>query len=388
VTHTAEIGGAEVALLRLAAALDPSQFVPHVVVLAEGPLIQRIREEDIGCTVVPGGSVTAVTRSQAASLVRAPGRAKDALRSARALAEALTASGTELAVAHSLKSAVLLKLAAQKARVAWAWHLNDRLAADYLPRPVAAGMRTLAGRGPRVVVANSLATKATLGRRGRKRAVVAYPGLPPTAYGDGTHEVARGDVGLLGRISETKGQVEFVEAAALLRHEHPELRFRIVGSALFADAPYADRVQEAVGKLPDGLVTLVGWVDDPRAQLGDFRLLVHASPVPEPFGQVVLEAMALALPVIATRAGGVVELLNPTGESDAIADGVWGTSRGLLVRPGDAGAMARAIAIAVDNPAITRERALAAYDAAVADFTIAATAEVVQAAWHEALGAR
>src|SRR5260221_10323950 len=56
--------------------------------------------------------------------------------------------------------------------------------------------------------------------------------------------------------------------------------------------------------------------------LGDLDVLVHASTRPEPFGRVIIEAMAAGLPVIAARAGGVSEI---------ITDGV----DGLLAEPGD-----------------------------------------------------
>jgi glycosyltransferase involved in cell wall biosynthesis len=59
-------------------------------------------------------------------------------------------------------------------------------------------------------------------------------------------------------------------------------------------------------------------------------VVVHASVIPEPFGQVVLEGMAAGLPVIATASGGPLEVI--TDRVD-----------GLLVAPNDVGAMADAM---------------------------------------------
>lgn len=385
VTHTAELGGAETALLRLTSSLDRDAFVPHVVVMADGPLVGRLRELAIDCVIVDVGSITEVTRKETSSLLRVPRMVGDTRRGARLVADALRAVDTDLAVAHSLKAAVMLASAARRAAVPWVWHLNDRLAADYLPRPAVTAMRALAATGPRAVIANSHATLATLGRRGRRRAFVAYPGLPDSAFVDAGRGASTGAVGLMGRIADTKGQLEFVEAARLLGGQRADLRFRIIGAALFADGDYEARVREATAELPAGLVTFTGWADDPGSELRELALLVHASPVPEPFGQVVVEAMAAGVPVIATRGGGVIEILDPHGEGTERADGVWVTPRGLLARPGDPGALARAISLALEDRVAAARRAATAQVAAREQFTIHTTAIAVAAVWNRAL---
>jgi glycosyltransferase involved in cell wall biosynthesis len=72
--------------------------------------------------------------------------------------------------------------------------------------------------------------------------------------------------------------------------------------------------------------------------------VVHASVLPEPFGQVVVEAMAAGRPVIATAAGGPLEV---------IRDGY----DGLLVPPGDVSAMARAMRRLADDELLRRRLA-------------------------------
>ena len=69
---------------------------------------------------------------------------------------------------------------------------------------------------------------------------------------------------------------------------------------------------------------------DPVAELDAMTVAVHASPVPEPYGQVVAEAMARGVPVVATDAGGVPEIVTggpapvgwlvPPGDVDALAE--------------------------------------------------------------------
>ena len=80
----------------------------------------------------------------------------------------------------------------------------------------------------------------------------------------------------------------------------------------------------------EGYVQYTGEVEDIKAAIKALDVLVLASAQPEPFGGVVVEAMALARPVVATGIGGSLE---------QVVDGVTG----YLVQPGDPVAMADGI---------------------------------------------
>jgi glycosyltransferase involved in cell wall biosynthesis len=89
-------------------------------------------------------------------------------------------------------------------------------------------------------------------------------------------------------------------------------------------------------------VAFTGFVQDTASAMRALDIVVHASTDPEPFGLVIAEAMACGKPVVASRAGGAVELTEPGVNSLAHA-------------PGDARALARCIADLVSNPEL-RER--------------------------------
>lgn len=108
---------------------------------------------------------------------------------------------------------------------------------------------------------------------------------------------------------------------------------------MFGEDVWEADLHELVGRL--GLtdrVTFVGFVADVEGELARLDLLVHASVIPEPFGQVVVEGMAAGMPVVATDAGGPAE---------TITHGV----DGVLVAPGDADALAEAIVRLRADPA-------------------------------------
>jgi len=115
---------------------------------------------------------------------------------------------------------------------------------------------------------------------------------------------------------------------------------------------------------------------------------VHASPVPEPFGQVVVEAMAAGVPVVATDAGGVTEILEPNGSGIATS-GPWRvTPFGVLVSPGDDAALADAIRWVLTNADERERKAAAAQEYAINRFSIARTADAVYSAWDGVLNSR
>lgn len=384
VSHTAQLGGAETAMLRLLDALDRECFDVRVVLFDDGELRERLAARDIPVEIVALGRTSTITRLQTASPLTALRGVAGAIAFSPRLARALRRHRPHLVVANSLKSAAVLSIAAPLLRSPWVWHLHDRLSGDYLPKAAGLLLRVIAAAGPRRVVANSQATRLTLGRRGRARTTVAYPGLDAPAFSEREAHAADA-IGMVGRISETKGQLLFVQAASRLLRTHPDARFRIVGAALFQDGDYEKRVRAAVDS--DGLgdrVDFTGWVGEPTEAFAGLRLLVHASPVPEPFGQVVVEGMAAGIPVIATRAGGVPEVVDPEGRAAQLADGVWRAAFGLLVRPGDPGALSRAMEWALDHREECDVTAAAARASVAERFTIDATAAIVDSVWTRA----
>jgi glycosyltransferase involved in cell wall biosynthesis len=382
VDHTGQRGGAEIALLRLLTALGPEWDVP-VLLLSDGDFRDDLADHGVRVQVVPLAERTATQSRGGLTDPRVLARTgRDSLATSRDLGARLRTLAPDLVVANSLKAAVLTELAARRAGVPWVWHLHDRLSPDYLPGPVVPAMRLLAQRA-RHVVANSVDV-AALTRLPSSRVTVAYPGLPAEAYREGHIAPDVPVFGLLGRIGATKGQREFVEAAALVSREFPSATFRVVGEAFFSDRAYAEEVRTLPGRL-GVTVDFPGWAADPREAIDGFTALVHASPVPEPFGQVIVEAMARHVPVIATAGGGVGEILQaPRGV--ALGEGtVLTTPVGRLVGAHDPAGLAAAMCAILRDPVGSAEASARAYDAARTRFSSARTAERVATVWTQSL---
>lgn len=372
--HTAELGGAELALVRLIHALDPGSADVVAWLFSPGPLANRLRDDGIPVRILPLGRAATRDRHEVGgSIARAAATALGVLPFSSRLAAHLTAARPDLVYATSLKAGLIAIPVARALGIPAVWHLHDRISPDYLPTAMVRLIRLVAGRLATAVIVNSEATAATLPE---VSSVVAYPGFGPDQVGGAPPHRLQPEppvVGILGRISATKGQVEFVNAAARVHRAHPAARFRIIGSAMFDQAEYEQRVRSEVRRL--GLADVVeftGFVDDPIAALDALTLCVHASPVPEPFGQVVVEAMIRGVPVVATRGGGVDEIMTTTDDQ----------ALGWLVEAGDVAGLAAAIREALDDPAEARRRAEAAWVSARERFPIGRTAAIVSRVWQ------
>ncbi len=198
-----------------------------------------------------------------------------------------------------------------------------------------------------------------------RNAIRASLGVPPDAS----------LIGMAGRIAPWKGQDVFVDALAALNHRLPCVHGVIVGLPEEADGPgYSDRLHEQVTALGLGdCVHFVGFREDVPQLLAATDVVVHCSVKPEPFGRVVIEGMAAGRPVVASRAGGPMEI---------IADGV----DGLLVPPGDPEQLAEAVARVLTNPAEASRLAAAARQTVSRRYGIDAHVAAVQAFYAQVLG--
>lgn len=254
-----------------------------------------------------------------------------AARAARVLRR--EAGSTDVVLANGLLALPALRLARLPVPVVWLVH-------DIVTRPDWRALLRLVRPAVALAVAVSDAAAAPLLAAGVPVRVVrngtAWP--VPAAHGaNGSTTV----VGCLGLLTPWKGQAVLLEAAAGL----PDVRVELVGATFPKDAAYAAALAER-SQAPDlaGRVALPGPVQDVHERLRSWTVLVSASLEPDPAPLVVLEAMSVGLPVVATAHGGPPEYLHEAG---------------LLVPPDDALALRAALRRLLDDAEL-RERCGAA----------------------------
>jgi glycosyltransferase involved in cell wall biosynthesis len=158
-------------------------------------------------------------------------------------------------------------------------------------------------------------------------------------------------VGSVCRLIEQKGLIYAIRGFAKIVVQVPEAHYVLVGDGLLR--PELEAEVEALGMSKK--IHFLGWRDDARSIMSALDVLLAPS-LWEGFGLVFLEAMALSVPIISTRASAIPEV---------IIDG----ETGWLVPPQDADAVAAALLDALTHPAELRERGARGYARLESDFT-------------------
>ncbi len=385
--HTAALGGGEIALVNLVRCLNLAKIKPIVVLASPGPLVGRLSA--IADTHVLPLSPRVATHRKEKLGVATLFRVGDALRVLLyigRLARFIRANKIDVVHTNSLKADIIGGAAARLARRPVIWHVRDRIEDDYLPTRVVRAFRWLARVVPNYVVANSAATLGTLrlGKRVRGtsipsgievkgRTVVVPDGTDLATLAETRDSRSLCRVGLVGRISPWKGQHIFIQAAALVNQRFPHARFFIIGAALFGEDQYEQEVRQLPRQLGiQDSVEFSGFRDDIGRAIAELDLLVHASTIGEPFGQVIIEGMAAGKPVVATNGGGVPEI---------VEDG----RTGILVPMADVEAMASAISQVLSDPVSAKAMGIRARQSVADHFTIEQTARRVEAVYAELL---
>ena len=181
-------------------------------------------------------------------------------------------------------------------------------------------------------------------------------------------------VGCVGRIKWVrKGQEFLVRATALLKQQGHPITALIVGTPFPGNESHLIRLRELVEELGvQDQIIFTGELADPRPAYAGMDVLTLTSAQPEPFGNVVMEAMGMGLPVIATNIGGSL---------DQVLDGVTG----FLVPPADPAALAAAIQKLMSNSELRRRMGEAAASRVQERFSITEMTAKIEAIIDEAL---
>jgi glycosyltransferase involved in cell wall biosynthesis len=277
------------------------------------------------------------------------------------------AKHSDLIFANSQKSFIVAALAGLVAKRPVVWCLHDILSSDHFGTlNIKVGV-TLANLFAAKVIANSEATAQSFTARGGKASLVSvvhngisaepYDAVRPQEVAATRAVLGLSDkpvVGVFSRLSPWKGQHVLLEALRDL----PDVQAVIVGEALFGEEAYAGKLKQLVQDF--GLskrVHFLGFRPDIATLMKTVDIVVHTSVAPEPFGRVVVEGMLSRKPVIASKAGGVLEI---------IEDG----RSGLLVEPGNSRGLKTALQSVLEDKALAQTLSDEAHKRATTAFSL------------------
>jgi glycosyltransferase involved in cell wall biosynthesis len=331
------VGGAEQALADSIRALHASEkkYDIHLITGGDGWLVDRIKRCEIPVTVIPfPQSLKILGETGFRSGQRKPSQLFKTLLQllsalpagigyALRLKRVLKELNPDVVHATGFKMHMFSAFAKpQKARLVW--HFHDYLGARPLisrilsllefrcdaiisnSKSVAEDAKNIFRNVPITTIYNAIDLKE-FQSDGPKLDLDLLSSLPRT---DKT--VVR--VGLLGGFAYWKGHRVFLDAIVLLKNASQSVRFYIIGDSIYDTGQSQLSLRElkeyATEKGLKDLVGFTGFVSDPASAIRALDILVHASTEPEPFGLVVIQAMACGCPVIVSKAGGVLEIIS------------------------------------------------------------------------------
>ncbi len=353
--HAEIVGGGEVSLLMLLGALDRVRWAPIVVVPAEGMVARRCRAMDIPIHVVPMPTLR--------------GLGFRLLHGVLAFARLMRDTKVALVHANGSRAMVYAGLASMWVRRPVIWHVRVAESDGRLDRV----LFRLADR----VIVNSAAVGQRFAWADMKKVRCIHNGVntvhfaPRPAPRDLRKRLgmAEGEpvAASVGRFVAYKGYGDLLEAAALVQRVRPDTRWVLAG-----EGELRSGLEAQSRKLGLGLrVHFTGWLDDVREVLALCDVFVLPSRG-EHFGRVLIEAMAMAKPVVATDGGGVPEIVRH-GET------------GLLVPPGRPAQLAQAILTLLNDPAYAATLGLAGRERVEREFSLPKHVAAVEQLYLELL---
>ena len=376
--HAGVLGGAELYLLDV---LQMYQETGHVVLFETGPFYGRLQDAGISVEVCEGADAfLEVDKSSSLwTAARAiPGLARLVLQVAR------KARNFDVVFANSQKALIVAGLVGSLTRRPIVWNLHDMLTAEHFSTFTRKMAVVWGNRLVDRIIVNSRATEQAFARSGGQmnKATVVHNGINPKPF----EEVDSADVkrlrdqlglkevpllGVFSRLAPWKGQHVVLRALPEIQEAH----VLFVGDTLFrGDESYKQELQKTIRRLKIGdRVHFLGFRSDVPRLMKLVDVVLHTSTAPEPFGRVVVEGMLAGTPVIATRAGGPVEIVR---EPDT----------GKLVPPDDPGALATAVRDLLSNPKRAHEIGEKAQSYAKRRFSISRMQRKVDAVIRQVCG--
>jgi len=315
-----DLGGAEIATLRLIEAHDRKRYEPFALLLEDGPVGARLEELGIAYDTAPALPRLRDGRSRRSARTWLTAR----LRERRAVLQHAVMAWTQALAAPATRPLSIPAV----------WYQHNRPEPSSLIDWWAALSRCA------LVITNSRFTDSRQRAMNplRRRTAIVYPPVPSPMPAEGTSlrtELDLAERSLLavlpGRLQRWKGQDIAIRAIARVAGD-VDVHLVLVGGTLFGiEAPYQSELRELSASLGiSDRVHMLGFRERMAEVYASADMVLHTSRHPEPYGLVVAEAKTYGCAVIATNAGAIPE---------QIRDG----ETGLLVPPEDAEALARAV---------------------------------------------
>jgi glycosyltransferase involved in cell wall biosynthesis len=373
------IGGSFFSLLLLASGLDQTRFTPLVVFATGNPLVPRFEAAGVRTLIVPFGARARPAGRLARFFARAWDFCRNYLILPRRLARILRRERIDLVhLNNGIWHNHAWMLAARLAGVPCITH-ERALKREFMARD----RRMARDLGAVICISSAVRENFVALGLGDLPLVTIFNGLDPEQMRiTRSRAEVRAEIGvapdaplmgIVGNIKPWKGQEVVIRALGLLREEFPDLVCVLIGDTSPNAAAYREQLSALTRELGiASRVHITGFRNDVPNFINALDIQVHASIHPEPFGRVLLEAMALSKPLVASNGGAVPEI-------------VVHEHTGLLFEPGNPSALAAALrTLLADRPRAAAMGA-AGHARLLAEFSVRRNLELTQAVYERLL---
>ena len=322
--HSSQMSGAEASLHALLKGLRQidAPFEPFIALPGDGPFATELREENWNVSFAP---LRRIQRPR--GIIDGMASLLHVLQTAPHICRLVDQSGAALIHSNSTTAHLVGGVAAERTNRPTLWHCRDLISLDRIAPQ-------LASKATRIIaISGCVASQLEKDGVPHEKITVIYNGLDPEQWRPNQNSQLRETLGvsdetfifgIVGQLVPWKNHADFIKAAAkMIQQDGMEnVRFVSIGGDLFGDhLDYIEDLRELVKK--HDLTERFNFI--PRQSnavdaMSALDCLVHPAS-DEPFGRVLMEAMALEIPVIGINENGPLEIV--THGQD-----------GLLVRPG------------------------------------------------------
>ncbi len=312
----AEMYGADIVLLNLIEGLDKSKFKPYVILPCDGPLIKKLKENNIHVEIVP----YPILRRQYFNFKGIFNYITTYFKFSKILLKKVEEYNIDIIHVNTLAvlEGIYLKIK-KKTKIKLIWHIHEIMER---PKIIAKTLAKLATRYSDKIIAVSSAVKENLkaDSNSKKEIQVIYNGVDNNIFNnnnDASYIKSEYDipnnaivVGMIGRINSWKGQKDLIDATKNLLKKYENMYVMIVGGVFEGQEWRKQELEDYIKQQENSKrIILSDYREDSKNIHNLFDIFVLPSTSPDPLPTVILEAMATHKPIVAYKHGGVCEMV-------------------------------------------------------------------------------
>ncbi len=318
ISHSSIIGGAEISLFTLIQNLDKSKFDISIILFEDGPFCEILKQTGYEPIVIKTSYEILKTKRYELGFIpyfilkhlilSIPNVLK--------IKKIIRNENPNYIHTNTIKAHILGGIAGKISKKPIIWHFRDYIKSSFTKRIIDFFALWL----PNLIITNSNFVASQFPIEMKNKIITIYNGFdfssienlkePNLIKKELEININEKIVGIFSRIDPWKGHEFFIEFASKIIERFPNIKFIIAGNSTEKEKEYELKLKSKLEELGiKQFFLFIGFKQDVLNYINCVDIVVNPSIEPEPFGRVVMEAMALGKTVVATKNGGPSEII-------------------------------------------------------------------------------